>query len=148
MSRRPSSATSPTGSSLRAKESSRPTRAQVSPSSHLYINGRANFYRPQHSCGKVMFLHPSVILFTWGGVWQTPPGRHTPGQTHPPWEDTPLGRQPHPHCSGRYASYWNAFLLCIYIFYLVEKAQHDKRNLCGSDSAEISIVYLFCLSCL
>ena len=35
-----------------------------------------NFYRPQHSCGKVLFLHLSVILFTGGGgggIWQTPP---------------------------------------------------------------------------
>ena len=44
--------------------------------------------------------------------------------THPPWVDTPLVRHipradtlnPHPwdgHCSGRYASYWNAFLFWI-----------------------------------
>ena len=33
-----------------------------------------------------------VILFTEGGVWQTPP---SPGDSH---------------CSGRYASYWNTFL--------------------------------------
>ena len=74
-----------------------------------------------------MFLHLSVILFTGGclplymlgytpwsdtvGVclsacWDTPPGRHPP-----------LGRQPPPHgdCSGRYASYWNAFLLIDYL---------------------------------
>ena len=73
-----------------------------------------------------------------------PLGRHPPRQTptlgkHPPWEDSPppgrhpqtdrpLGRHPpgrhpprqttpHPrdsHCSGRYASYWNAFLYFIY----------------------------------
>ena len=42
------------------------------------------FYRPKHSCGKVMFLPLLVILFI-GGVWQThlPPGRHPPRQTHP-----------------------------------------------------------------
>ena len=62
-----------------------------------------------------------------------PPGRHPPRQTPPPWADTPsLGRHPLPgqtppplgstppprstppphdgHCSGQYASYWNAFL--------------------------------------
>ena len=34
--------------------------------------------------------------------WQAPPGRHTPsGQTPPIWS-----------MSGRYASYWNAFLFC------------------------------------
>ena len=55
--------------------------------------------------------------------WTDPPGRHPwadthpPGQT-PPWADTPgqmhTPRQTPPssgHCSGRYASYWNAFLL-------------------------------------
>ena len=54
----------------------------------------------------------SVILFTgWGGGWQaetSPPlGRHPPGrQSRPPGDG---------HCSGRYASYWNAFLF-IYLF--------------------------------
>ena len=37
-----------------------------------------HFYRPQRSCGKVMFLHLSVILFTGGRVWQTPPGQVPP----------------------------------------------------------------------
>ena len=54
-------------------------------------------YRPQRSCGKVMFLHVSVILFTGGGVWQadTPlAGRHPlPGQS-PPWADTPHRQAP------------------------------------------------------
>ena len=75
----------------------------------------------------------------WAGTppppWQVPPGRYTPmgryipwagtppwagtlpGQVHPPWAGTPpLGR--YSPCiagirstSGRYASYWNAFLL-------------------------------------
>ena len=79
----------------------------------------AIYYRPQRSCGKVMFLHLSVILFTRGVS-----NRHLPGQT-PPWADTglplladtglPLLADTPPqgddHCSGRYASYWNAFLL-------------------------------------
>ena len=63
-------------------------------------------YRPQHSCGKVMFLHLSVMLSTGEGVY-------TPIQTpdlsrHPPADG---------HCSRRYASYWNAFLfkLCSYV---------------------------------
>ena len=46
------------------------------------------FYRPQRSCGKVMFPQASVIL-SRGGVSQ-----HTVGQTPPP----------NGHCSGRYAS--------------------------------------------
>ena len=37
-----------------------------------------------------------------------PAGTTTPGQT-PPWADTPLRDG---NCSGRYASYWNAFLFC------------------------------------
>ena len=58
------------------------------------------------SCGKVMFLHLSVILFTdGGGVSQ-----HAMGGVHPPgrrpWVDTPRDG----HWSGRYTSYWNAFL--------------------------------------
>ena len=42
-----------------------------------------HFYRPQRSCGKVMFSQASVILFTGGGemVWQTPPWADTPQQT-------------------------------------------------------------------
>ena len=90
------------------------------------INVWCVYYRPQRSCGKVMFLHLCVILFT-GAVSATPPG-----QT-PPWADTiPLGRhlpvdttQQTPPAlvnfptflfqagirstSGWYASYWNAF---------------------------------------
>ena len=82
------------------------------------------------SCGNVMFLHLSVILFTGGlsasgsgGVvclW-VHGGCTPPRQTSPP-ADTPLDRLPPPgrhlppppqdgHCSGRYAFYWNAFLL-------------------------------------
>ena len=77
-----------------------------------------------------MFLHVCVILFT-GGIsgqgeppWagRTPPWtRQTPWQGEPPLaRQTPQTRQtPHPPCeadsriqstSGRYASYWNAFL--------------------------------------
>ena len=49
------------------------------------------FYRPQRSCGKVMFSQASVILFTRGCVWQTPPGRHPPGRY-------PSGRHPTAQC--------------------------------------------------
>ena len=75
--------------------------------------------------GKVIFLHLSVILFTWGEyLGRYPPsGRYTPGRY------TPLGRYPNPlagtppamhagiwSTSGRYASYWNAFLLDMKLF--------------------------------
>ena len=84
----------------------------------------------KRSCGKVMFLQLSVILFTAGGVpappWAgtpllagTPPGqvhplgRYTsPGQVRPPSRYTPLAMHTGIRStSGRYASYWNAFLL-------------------------------------
>ena len=38
---------------------------------HLHdtcAHAAVSFYRPQRSCGKVMFLHLSVILFTGAGV--------------------------------------------------------------------------------
>ena len=101
--------------------------------------GIPHLYRPQRSCGKVIFSQASVILFTGGGVCpacigaDTPsPCRHSP-RPDTPWEDTPQGRHvplgrhppgqtrpgkhppPYGHCSGRYASYWNAFL------YFIEK---------------------------
>ena len=55
--------------------------------SFLKLTG--NIYRPQQSCGKVIFLHLSVILSTGGSVIpprpraDTSPGRHLPGQTPP-----------------------------------------------------------------
>ena len=92
-------------------------------------------YRPQRSCGKVMFLHLSVILSTGVGCLVDTPYTDTPLQadTSPPGQTSSLaGRHPprdghrsrhllagsHPppprrdgHCSGRYAFYSNAFLL-------------------------------------
>ena len=71
----------------------------------------------KRSCGKVMFLHLSVIL-SMGGVcpstcWDTPPQADTPWHTPP--RQTPLPGQTPPladgYCYGRYAFYWNAFLL-------------------------------------
>ena len=52
-----------------------------------------HYYRPQRSCGKVMFLHPSVILST-GGVWQTPPRQTPPPADPPPGRHPTLGRHP------------------------------------------------------
>ena len=57
---------------------------------------RSYFY--QRSCGKVIFLHLSRILFT--GVCVS--GRHPPRQT-PPWAGTPPPPQGDGHCSGLYA---------------------------------------------
>ena len=70
--------------------------ASIQTSTHrTAVNGMFDFFnRPQLSCGKVMFLHVSVILLT--GV-----GRGSGRQTPP---------SPDGHYSRRYASYWNAFL--------------------------------------
>ena len=59
------------------------------------------FYRPQRSCGKVMFSQLSVILSTGGCLADNQP-RGT--YTHTPTHTADV------YCSGRYASYWNAFL--------------------------------------
>ena len=74
------------------------------------------FYRPQTKFAKVMFSQVSVC--PWG-LWQTPHGKTPSRQT--PWVDTlplpgrhPPGRRPSTgiqSTSGRYTSYWNAFLL-------------------------------------
>ena len=58
------------------------------------------YYRPQRSCGKVMFNN-CLILFT-GGIWQTPP---PPVQTIPPQADTTTPPSGDSYCSGWYASY-------------------------------------------
>ena len=63
------------------------------------------YYRPQTKFAKVMFLHLSVILFTWGGCLpqcmlgytpsraDIPLGADTPGIRHPPWgADTPTAQ--------------------------------------------------------
>ena len=71
------------------------------------------------SCGKVMFLQVSVILFTGkeclvlgGGAWSQ--GGSGPGgclvRGVPGGDPLPDG-----YCYGRYVSYWNAFLLVIII---------------------------------
>ena len=73
----------------------------------------AHYYRPQCSCSKVMFLNLSDSVHS--GVWaEVPPGRHPmPIRQTPPWAETPLPGDG--HCSGRYASYWNTFLLLVNI---------------------------------
>ena len=67
------------------------------------VNDWCNFYRPERSCGKVMFLHLSVILFTGGGT----PSQHAPQVTCPGGVSI---KDPRTVTSRRYASYWNAFL--------------------------------------
>ena len=80
------------------------------------------FYRPQRSWGKVMFLQVCVILFTGGVPDQVhPPGPGTPppDQAHPPrTRYTPPGTREIRSTRGRYASYWNAFLLFVLLLIL------------------------------
>ena len=106
-------------------------------------------YRPQRSWAKVMFLQASVILST-GGVsgrenppgreppgretppagrppqaGRTPPGRENPLAGRPPWKGDPPWHGDPPgiwSMSGRYASYWNAFLftICVHPLYVLE----------------------------
>ena len=113
-------------------------RIQDSPKGEPTPEGEAQiyYYHPQRSCGKVMFLHVSVTLFTGGSLSGNPPRQRSPWtetpwtetpatetpQTEPPWTDTPSdidppdrdppGQRPPNRTvtSGRYASHWNTFL--------------------------------------
>ena len=68
------------------------------------------FTARKRSCGKVMFLHLSVILFTGGCIPGCNGGLCTPPRQTPPPRKTPSPQIPDGHWNGRYASYWNAFL--------------------------------------
>ena len=99
------------------------------------------YYRPQRSCGKVMFLHVSVILFTrgrWVSIRETPldrppPRRQRPTvyrktprqrppwtdtpQTETPWKETPLDRDPPTPYGNERAV--RILLECILVFFIV-----------------------------
>ena len=81
----------------------------------------------RNEVAKVMFLqacvcpHGGVSASLHAGILhpleQTPPWEQTPPDRHPQ-EQTPPGADTLPsprdgHCCGRYASYWNVFLLLI-----------------------------------
>ena len=83
----------------------------------IEFNVRYHFYSPQTKLRKGNVFAPVCQSFcSQGGVCLSackdfPPSRH-PWETPPPSRH-PTGRPPLPadgHCSGRYASYWNAFL--------------------------------------
>ena len=93
----------------------------------LVVSGSQCNYRPQTKFAKVMFLHVSAILSKGEGAGTprtsyTPPGPATPPGpgTHLPQDQVHPRDQVHPPgssvcweiraTSGRYASYWNAFL--------------------------------------
>ena len=83
-----------------------------------------------------------------------PPGRPPPGQhllprkTHP-WADT-APPQADGYCSGRYASYWNAFLLAGLIFVLKISIEFD--NVQGQVkvilSTDLSVTIRHCCVCV
>ena len=72
-------------------------RSEVWPEIHT-ADTQTDHYRPQRSCGKVMFLHLSVILFTGGLCHGDPPGQRPPRQrsswTETPRTETPRQRPP------------------------------------------------------
>ena len=117
------------------------------------------FLPPSRSCGRVMFLHLSVILFT-GGVSAT----HTPGpEADTPQADTPQADTPQPPAqwmlgytppctvhagiwstSGRYTFHWNAFLLFLFAYLssyevISEQSLTFRRQISG----ELSTVNTF-----
>ena len=68
----------------------------------------------------------------------------------PPWADPPLGRHPPAdgYCSGRYASYWNAFLfkgklIARHQYCFKLKLQCKKRNQCQLSLWEWKYLYGF-----
>ena len=156
------------------------------PSFNFRFNDRADMiYRPQRSWGEVMFLHASLILFTWawytsmpcsrspGGGWYpsmpcrslgphprgklsglawgvsrptpagvsrpTPrgsPGPHLRGLQAHKWgrlpacteADPPHTHTPDGYCCGRYASYWNAYLLLLHSQERIKKFREGLAN--------------------
>ena len=102
----------------------------------IYIICLVYFYRPQRSCGQGNIFTPVCHSVHRGeeGVclsacWDTPlplgadpPGADPPGSRPPPGADTPLGVDTPREAdssirsmSGRYASYWNAFLSILFL---------------------------------
>ena len=90
------------------------------------ILNQLHCYRPKHSWGKVMFsqsciknsVHRGEGRAWWGAVSQHALDRVCGS----PWQT--LDREgvadlPDSHCSGRYTSYWNAFLFSMRILSLV-----------------------------
>ena len=57
--------------------------------------GTYNFYRPQRSWAKVMFLQTSVILSTGGSASVHTGMPHPPGADTTPWEQTLQSRHTH-----------------------------------------------------
>ena len=82
----------------------------------MVIIHHCNFYRPQRSCGKVMFLHLSVSHSVHGGcLADTPSPRSTPWkhppEAHPP-ETIPPRSTPLPSATAADGSHPTGMLSC------------------------------------
>ena len=85
-----------------------------------------DFYRPQRSCEGYIFTPVRHSVHGGGGLSQCMLGYHppepgtAPPDQAPPWDQAPspgpstTPRSRDGYCCGRYASYWNAFLLSIF----------------------------------
>ena len=78
--------TGPKGSAGNLCADSNRSKQCISPTiSSVFFKSRVEWnldnYRPQRSCGKVMFSQASVILITGEVCGRHPPGRHPSGQT-------------------------------------------------------------------
>ena len=89
------------------------------------IKWRKYFYRPQRSCGQGNIFAPVChSVYRGGGWWYLTRhwGRHPRQTRHPlPLEQTPPLQEPDSgirSTSGRYASYWNAFLFIYALMHL------------------------------
>ena len=91
----------------------------------MNIPERPRMFTVRNEVAKVMFLQTCVCphgVVCLSACWDTPPQEQTPpsGADTPPPEHTPPGADPprDGHCCGRYASYWNAFLLLLLLGYV------------------------------
>ena len=84
----------------------------------VFTSVMSSFYRPQRSCGQGNIFTLVCHSVHRGGVLpQCMLGYHPPDQTTPPRPDPPPPREADSSIrstSGRYASYWNTFLLLFY----------------------------------
>ena len=93
-------------------------------------DNKINMFTVRNQVAERLCFHRRLSFCLRRGVYPSMHwGRHPPpGQTYPSmhWADPP----PDGHCSGRYASYWNAFLLkmCLY-FLLYVLCQTGFRNI-------------------
>ena len=101
------------------------------------------FITVRNLVAKVMFFTPVCLSTGWESA-SVHVGTPTPGEQTPPGTDTPPSRPPweptHPpadsYCCGRYASYWNAFLLESFEF-------QCKRVSVFFVASEQSLIYIF-----